>query len=371
MKVCVDLTSLADNFSGIERYAASLTKELIQDKSVEYTLLFKNEVHAIFRNPPENVNTVVIPGCNKLWFNQIRLPYAIHKIRADCYLFLAFPVPVLTLKKNMVSTIHDICCWDCPETMNKLSKWYFRISHRFAVKKCRAIITISEFSKQRIVDKLSLARDRIWLVYCGIDEKFLNYRQSDEEDSLVREKYDLPKEYILSLSTLEPRKNLGLLIDAYTQLISDNEISLPLVLAGRKGWKMDEVLSKIDQSVRDKILFTGFIDDDDLPAVYGNSSLFVFPSLYEGFGLPPLEALSCGATVLSSNAASLPEVLGDGASYFESNDMADLASMIKKLQKGNKTQKGHTHPQYLWDVEAVKLKHYLEVMCDGEGTENF
>lgn len=328
MKVCIDLTSLADNFSGIERFAACLAREMIEDESIEFILLFKNNIHPMFANTKRNVEIVIIPGCRKLWFNQVRLPRTIYQIDADFYLFLAFPVPVLLFKKNMISAIHDICCWDCPETMNGLSKWYFRISHKIAIKKCKAIITISEFSKQRIVDKLKFDENKIWLVYCGVDEKFINYKKAETRDLLVREKYNLPKEYILSLSTLEPRKNLGLLIEAYTQLVINENFDIPLVLAGRKGWKMDEILSTIDIDVRNRILITGFIDDDDLPVVYGNAKLFVFPSLYEGFGMPPLEALACGVRVLSSNSTSLQEVLGEYADYFESNNICELKGKI-------------------------------------------
>lgn len=363
MKVCIDLTSLADNFSGIERFAACLTREMIEDESIEFILLFKNNIHPIFANTKKNVETVIIPGCRKLWFNQVRLPRTINQIDADFYLFLAFPVPVLLFKKNMISAIHDICCWDCPETMNGLSKWYFRISHKIAIKKCKAIITISEFSKQRIVDKLKFDEDKIWLVYCGVDEKFINYKKSETWDESVRVKYNLPNEYILSLSTLEPRKNIGLLIEAYSQLVTNENFDIPLVLAGRKGWKMDEVLSTIDIKVKDRIIFTGFIDDNDLPAVYGNAKLFVFPSLYEGFGMPPLEALACGTKVLSSDSTSLPEVLGNCAHYFRNNNVNELKEQIKSCMVdyfSNEKQIKEWVNHYNWNRESNRIREKLK-----------
>lgn len=363
MRICVDLTSLADNFSGIERFAACLTREMIEDESIEFILLFKNNIHPMFANTKKNVETVILPGCRKLWFNQVRLPRTIYQIDADFYLFLAFPVPVLLFKKNMISAIHDICCWDCPETMNGLSKWYFRISHKIAIKKCKAIITISEFSKQRIVDKLKFDEDKIWLVYCGVDEKFINYKKSETWDESVRVKYNLPNEYILSLSTLEPRKNIGLLIEAYSQLVTNENFDIPLVLAGRKGWKMDEVLSTIDIKVKDRIIFTGFIDDNDLPAVYGNAKLFVFPSLYEGFGMPPLEALACGTKVLSSDSTSLPEVLGNCAHYFRNNNVNELKEQIKSCMVdyfSNEKQIKEWVNHYNWNRESNRIREKLK-----------
>ncbi len=363
MRICIDLTSLADNFSGIERYAAKLSLELIKNYDEQYVLLFKNDVHPFFKEYCEkkNINMVVIPGGNKLFFNQIKLPWVIHKVKADWYLFMAFPVPVLTFKKNVISTIHDICCWDCPETMNGMSKWYFRISHRIAIKKCCSIITISEFSKQRIHEMLRYPKDKIWLIYCGIDIDELHAHPN--RANLVRKKYNLPEEYILSLSTLEPRKNISLLIRAYSELIKEGCNIPTLVLAGRKGWKMDAFFEAIDPDIKKKIVFTGFIDDADLADVYGNAVLFVFPSLYEGFGMPPLEALACGVPVLSSNASSLPEVLGNSVFYFESENIDSLKASLVNWKEFKKISIDDIKKQvgrFSWVTEAKKLYELLQ-----------
>ena len=363
MKICIDLTALADNFSGIERYAACISEELIKNhKDDKFVLVFKNEIHNIFKKYTElsNIDYLVIPGGNKLLFNQFKLPRVLHKIDADWFLFLAFPVPILSFKKNMVSTIHDICCWDCPETMNGMSKWYFRVSHKVAIKKCKAIITISEFSKKRIHEKLKYPNDKIWLIYCGINQKDFTVNKGKNDE--VRDNYSLPDEYILSLSTLEPRKNIQLLIRAYERLLQNNDKMPKLVLAGRKGWKMDEFLNSLSQTVRDNLVFTGFIEDDDLPNVYSMANFFVFPSLYEGFGMPPLEAMACGTRVLSSNASSLPEVLGTVAFYFESENEQSLYDALKKMVKDD----NQTHldlqmqvDKFDWNTEAEKI--YFEM----------
>ncbi len=368
MRILIDLTALADNFSGIERYAANISYELImQAGQDEFVLLFKEKIHPIFEELAlhKNVEVIILPRCNKLLFNQVRLPWAIHRCRADWYLFLAFPVPVLTFKKNMISTLHDICCWDCPETMNGLSKWYFRISHQVAMKKCRYMITISEFSKKRIIDRLGYPQNKLLLIYCGIEDKFCNI-SADEKTKWVAEKYQLPEHYILSLSTLEPRKNLSLLINAYQKLVLESDIEIPLVLAGRKGWKLNTLLEGIDEGVCQQIIFTGFIDDEDLPYVYRNADFFVFPSKYEGFGIPPLEAMACGTPVLSSDAASMPEVLGDGCKYFQSGDERELKEQIKymlELSEENRQDminRGFEQTKlFSWKQEAVKLSSIL------------
>lgn len=332
MRVLIDLTSLADNLSGIERYAACLTLELIKNRDIDFILIFKEGIPKLFQKfiYGENITHEIVPRYKKLYFSQWILPKVINKYKADWYLFLAFPVPLLLYKKNMISTIHDICCWDCPETMKSISKWYFRISHKIAIRKCSNIITISDFSKKQILDYLHYNENKLWVLYCGVDKKFLNnsIENNHINEKMIYSKYNLPTKYILSLSTLEPRKNLVLLVQAYQKLVLQNSISIPLVLAGRKGWKMDALLTDIDDRVIPKIIFTNFVEDKDLPKVYNGAELFVFPSKYEGFGMPPLEAMACSTLVLSSDATSLPEVLGKAALYFKSEDVISLANKL-------------------------------------------
>lgn len=365
MKILIDLTALADNFSGIERYAACIAYEMIQHAEYdEFILLFKEKVQSDFEMLAlnDNVNTIILPRCNKLIFNQLRLPLAIRKCKADCYLFLAFPNPVLTFKKNMISAIHDICCWDCPETMTGKSKWYFRISYRCAIRRCRFILTVSDFSRQRIINRLHCKKERIHLIYDGVNKDFGSHLYSPEQKQQVKMRYHIPDKYIFSLSTLEPRKNFPLLLLAYQNLVKQCKIDIPLVLAGRKGWKMDDLIARIDEEVQKKIYFTGFVEEEDLPCLYQNAEMFVFPSKYEGFGIPPLEAMACGAPVLASNAASLPEVLGDAALYFESENQGSLEEgmlrilNLKPEARNRMIRDGIARAAcFSWEKEALKL----------------
>lgn len=360
MKILIDLTSLADNFSGIERYAACLAKEMIENKDHEFILVFKNSIHPLFSGieNKKNVAVKVLHGGNKLLFNQILLPAYIYTVSADAYVFLAFPVPVLLFKKNMVETIHDICCWDCPETMSNLSKWYFRISHRIASLKCKAIITISEFSRDRIISKLNYNKERLWLIYCGLSEVFEKFTYDEKRAQEVKNKYALPDRYLLCLSTLEPRKNMRLLVEAFQELTIAGKIDCNLVLAGRKGWKIENLLSGLNPKVAEKIVVTGFIDDADLPYVYQKADCFVFPSLYEGFGIPPLEAMAMGIPVISSDSSSLPEVLGNEAIYFKNNDKESLKASLLSLKNMStvKTEQIKAHAvKFNWAEQAERL----------------
>jgi len=361
MKILIDLTSLADNFSGIERFAMNMALKMTENRSNIYILIFKNEVHGAFSQVirQENVDAVVARGGNKLLFNQLILPWVLYHQKADVYFFPAFPEPVLFFRKNTVTTIHDLGCWDCGEAMTTLSKWYFRMSYRKSMACCQKIVTVSEFSKGRIVELGHLHKEKVEVVYNGVSEVFFSGKAPEDAQ---KKRYGLPEGYLLCLSTLEPRKNLQLLVKAYEALLLEGNDLPPLVLAGRKGWKMDDFLEGVAPQVVEKLHFTGFIDDADLPAIYAGAKLFVFPSKYEGFGIPPLEAMAAGCPVLSSDAASLPEVLGDAASYFESENLESLKTALLAALKAPRMPlvcKSQAR-RFQWGEQAAALLTELE-----------
>lgn len=343
MKVAIDLTSLADNFSGIERYAMNIAKELIEmDKRGKHTyiLLFKRKIHPEFKQYKgrENIIFKVWQGENKLLFAQVLMPFHLYSVKADVFLFLAFQSPILFWHRGIYNMVHDLTCWDCPETMKKHMEWYFKLSIWNALRVSKKIIVNSKFTEKRIIEKFRYSKEKIILGYCGISDVFMDYikgqkaplsKEETDKRLEIRHKYHLPEQYILCLATLEPRKNLPFLVEAYVELQEEEALDIPLVLAGRKGWKMDEFLNRIENVYRRKIIVTGFIEDKDLPYVYHMADCFIFPSIYEGFGMPPLEAMAVGTMVISSDAASLPEVLGEAASYFHLGDKQGLKEKMR------------------------------------------
>ena len=365
MKILFDLTALYDNFSGIERFASNIAKQfIILHPENEYVLVFKNDVNSFYLDLAGNdkIDFVVLNGKNKLLFNQVTLfNYLKKQKNIDCFYFLAFPEPILFKHKSIVTAIHDLGCWDVGNTMTLHSKLYFKMSYRKTMRCAKTIITVSEFSKNRIINIGKVESDKIKVVYNGIDKNFVKNTSMRARDK-VCQKYNLPKNYILTLSTIEPRKNIKLLLMAYEKLLYEN-INVPLlVLAGRKGWKMENLLAGFSEKLRDSIIFTGFIDDRDISVVYSNADFFVFPSRYEGFGIPPLEAMACGVPVISSNATSLPEVLGNAAVYFRSNDVLDLVDKMKDMlnikteDRKLLVSKGYEQAiKYSWREEASKL----------------
>ena len=385
MRIVIDLTSLDDNFTGIERYALNMTLALIrlnraearsgQKEStagpdggrMEFELVFKNKVFPdfqLFSGDPD-IHFHVLKGCRKLAFNQWRLPRYLNRLKADAFLFFAFPMPVLLRKKHVYGTIHDMGCWDCPETMKRQMVWYFRLSYRCMARCADRILTVSEFSRDRIRDILKIKKEKILITYNGIPELFRCEKQAaPEEFAHIREKYGLPDEYYLCLSTLEPRKNMLLLLNVCLKLYRQGRLKTKLVLAGRKGWKIEELLAQAKQD--GMVTVTGFIEDEDLPAVYQMARCFVFPSLYEGFGIPPLEAMSQKVPVIASDSSSLPEILGDAAFYFKNNDEQDLERAILEFEQADedclarKTEAGRKRSAaFCCETEAAKLLEAL------------
>lgn len=345
MKILIDLTSLADNFSGIERYALNISKQMInQDKVNSYILLFKNKVHQDFNKfkNHRNIELKVIKGKNKVIFNQIILPRYLYSVKADKYLFLAFPSPIIFRKKGIINTVHDLTAWDYPQTMKISSKVYFKASIINAVNVSEKIITVSEFSKSRIED--TFRKSNIEVVYNGISEVFLNNDKDNKSSKYIKNKYNLPDNYIMCLCTLEPRKNIDLLIKAYIELKYEEKIDLKLVLVGRKGWKIDKLLSEVNEKYSKDIVITGFVNDEDLPVIYEGSKMFIFPSLYEGFGIPIIEAMYMGVPVICSNTSSLPEVVNGNGLLFNNNDKDDLKDKIIKFLNMSKS-----------DIDDIKL----------------
>lgn len=365
MKFVIDLTSLADNFTGIERFTANITYQMVkQSEKDEFVLLFKEKVFPIFQEftHRSNVQFYVLHRRKKLLFSQLILPIELYKHPADWYLFMAFPAPLFFFSHHSVSAIHDIGCWDCPDAMKKISRAYFQILYRKAALFQKRILTVSEFSKHRIMEKLHVADKNLLVINNGISDNF--EKEYNDKNLLkdIKHKYNLPDGYILCLSTLEPRKNMRLLVEAFQELTLLGKIDCYLVLAGRKGWKIENLLSGLKPYITKKIIVTGFIEDEDLPCIYQMADLFVFPSIYEGFGIPPLEAMSVGTFVLSSDATSLPEVLDDAAMYFKSNDRKDLEDKIiaclavDEKQRQEFVEKGKENcKRFSWSKEAKKL----------------
>lgn len=360
MVIAIDLTSLSYHITGIERYALCISESiLLQDNRVEYILIFRAEIYSTFVRyiDGKRVKAKILHGNNKLIFNQLVLPMKLYGIKADIFLFLAFSSPILFWKKGIITTIHDMGAWDYSQALSLLQKIYYRAAFTASAFLAETILTVSEFSKGRICEILKMKNSDVHVVPSAITASFSNDCKIPIQ--ALQKKYGLPEKYIMTLSTLEPRKNMKLLLDAFIKV--EEKVDFDVVLVGRKGWKIDELINEIDQ--QNRIHLTGFVEDEDVIGIYKNAMCFVFPTAYEGFGLPPVEALALGTPVLSSDAASMTEVLRGQASYFESGNQEELEKKLLTMKKDIKSMPTYLDEyqleNYRFDVSARKILNII------------
>lgn len=249
------------------------------------------------------------------------------KSEADLTVFFNYLSPQGLSGKNII-TIYDMVVGRYPDTMDDRNRKLLERHLQKSAVNAEHIITISEFSRNEIAEQLSIPKDKISVAYCGVDTKF--YCPADDaSDRKIVKKYT-DDEYILYVGTLEPRKNIPVLLEAFRILSSKNP-SLKLILAGKLGWHSEGVSQAIEKSpVKDRIVLTGYISDTEKRALYRNAEAFVFPSLYEGFGMPPIEAMACGTGCVCADTSSLPEVTKGNALLFPYDDYEEAASLIQK-----------------------------------------
>jgi glycosyltransferase involved in cell wall biosynthesis len=234
---------------------------------------------------------------------------------------------------NQIITIHDVAPLDHPEWYNtKFVKWYKWLWPRL-VKKVKHIITVSNYSRERIVKILNVPYEKITVIPLGVNKKFFSI-ESQQMD-YIRNKYNLPEDYILTVSAISPRKNINRVIKAWEKI--NDDYNIPLVIVGKEGLYFAGSEKVIKSS--ENIIFTGYVPDPDLPFLYACSSVFVYASLYEGFGLPVLEAMAAGTPVVASKNTSLPEVAGDSAIFVDPYDEESIASGIRQIIENSNKRK--------------------------------
>lgn len=241
--------------------------------------------------------------------------------------------PVWSRRTKTIVTIYDLSFIEHSEYTSPRNLSYMRKFVPASLKKADRIVTISEYSKQQIVDFYKIDPAKVSIVYPAVDHQEYRQRTSVEISKVVK-KYKLPTSYLLFVGTLEPRKNIAGLLDAYAGLPAELKQKYGLVLAGGKGWLDESLLAKIRscQQAGDTILKLGYVPDEDLPVLYSGASLMVYPSSYEGFGMPPLEAMACGVPVITSDNSSLPEVVGQAGLMVKATDTKAMSdSMVKVL----------------------------------------
>lgn len=235
-----------------------------------------------------------------------------------------------------IVTVHDLRYFHYPETYTRLRGKFLEKMIPKSAHSAARILTVSNATKKDIVKYLNVSADKIQVIYEGIDAARFQMRYSAENYQSIKMKYRLPDRYLLSVGHLEPRKNYERLFESLAILADRLNLKTHLVIVGQENWYFQKIYDKVKSlKLSDYIHFTGFVDDADLPALYQKADLFIAPSLFEGFGFTPLEAMAAGIPVAASNTSSHPEILGDAAAYFNPYDPEDMAQTIKKILTDN------------------------------------
>ena len=345
MKIGIDIRTLMDErYSGVSEFSASLLSELFKaDTSNEY-VLFYNSFSDISERLPDFIKgkKLINPGIpNKIYNYFLTKPFNIPKVdeKLGCDV-LYLPHFNFTAVKNtpIIQTVHDLSFLRYPEMFSlRKNIWHFALNVKKQLRRAQKIVAVSESTKRDVVDLAGVPAERVEVVYSGLNPRFKRLDQGSEELRRVKDKYKLPDNYILFLGTIEPRKNVEGLIKAYELLLKDLGASAPdLVLAGGPGWKSERIYQAYENSsAKERIKFLGYVEDSDKCALYNLANIFVYPSFYEGFGFPPLEAMACGVPVLVGANSSLVEVVGESGLVVDPYNATDIYLNMKEMLGNN------------------------------------
>ena len=354
MKIAVDARII--NMSGIGTYI----KNLMKNDCYDIALGRKDAIKDI------NNNVEIVDYDCKIYSikEQLKFPYKeLRKLKPDVLHIPHYNVPVF-YRGRMVVTIHDLTHLILPEFLpNKFAKYYAKFMIKTALRKAEKVITVSENTKKDILRMFKVNPEKIEVIYNGVGKEFIE--KDKEQTNYLYEKYNIPKDkkLLMYVGNLKPHKNLERLITAYSKI---NDIENTRLLLVGKAFEKYNVLEEIEKQlgIEKNVIHTGMVEQEELVDLYNLVDLFVFPSLYEGFGLPVLEALSCGTPVVCSNNSSIPEVGGNMVKYFDAYNTENMKKQIEE-ELNNPTNIDKEKLQewlnkFSWHENAKKVKEIFE-----------
>lgn len=341
MRIALDAIPLVAAKTGVGHYTDALAEWLARVyPDHQYDLLSPFEFNFDYNGDrPKNLNKQFIPVRSvfrKWWL--LGLPALLRIYKVDVFHGTNYCVPVFAPCPTVV-TIHDLSLFTQSHTHEEENVKRGRRRMPIMARRATMIIAPSEWTKREITEQLGVRPEKIRVIYEAARE--VMKPQALPLCQGVLDKHQLRRPYLIYVGTIEPRKNLLTLIRAYHELLRSTTHRPQLVLCGGRGWLYDEVFKLVEElKLQDQVRFTGYVEDADLPALYSAAEAFVYPSFYEGFGLPPLEAMACGAPVITSDVSSLPEVVGKAGITHAPNDARGLTEAMAKLL-GDETAREH------------------------------
>jgi glycosyltransferase involved in cell wall biosynthesis len=377
MRIGLNLLFLGPQFGGLETYIQNLIQHLARlDRDNSYVLFLDKNNGNRFSDLPSNFRSVASPvpaalRAARLVWEQVLLPIQVRKYCIDV-LHSPNTVAPLFVGCPSVVTIHDMLYKYYPNSIPRSSLWYRTLAIPLSAKRCNQILTNSHFSKRDIVRFLKIPESKVTVTHFACDER-LQYRGEFPSIGDVREKYDLQGPYILSIAGTEPHKNVRGLLQAFAKLVEQDIFTdLLLALVGRRARNVDSVEKLISQlGLRSRVRTLGYVPIEEIPALYAGASVFATASLFEGFGLPVLEAMANGVPVVSSNAGSLPEVVGDAGILVDPGDHSEMAKAMNCILtdetfRRDLVAKGYQRvQQFSWKVTAQDTLRVYESAVRG------
>jgi len=334
MLIYLDVSAAVHRRAGLGRYAESLTRALVAEDAGRYGLFYNREcgvepLAGLEHLPTRTVGLGYKPWRMVVWLGQLAR-VGFDRLLPDALLFHATEHLLLPLRSvPTVLTVHDLIFRHLPSHHKPLNRWYLNLTMPLYCRRATRIIAVSAHTRDDLIRSYGLPPEKIVVVHEAAAPHFRP--QPPEKIEAVRARYGLPERYLLSVGTIEPRKNLGRLLQAFERAYQER-LTQGWVVAGKRGWLYGDFFAQLERSpVREAVLFPGYVSDEDLPAVYAGAQALVFPSLYEGFGLPVLEAMACGTPVLASRGSSIPEVGGEAAVYFDPLDTGEMTEAVLRL----------------------------------------
>lgn len=377
MRIGIDIRTLADGkTTGVEVYTASLVQALAaHDRNNKYVLFFnarRSECPISPGNGCDNISISSYSYPNRL-LNLSMLTIAQPKIDrmaggVDVFFSPRYLFTALSQSCPLVVTMHDISFVYNPNFFSLRQRlWHKIVADRAACRAAASVIAVSHSTRADLISQFGIPGNKIRVVYPGIDHSKFNILRNSMLEASIRTRYTLPESYILFLGTIEPRKNILGIIAAYELLRRTHITSLPLVLAGGLGWLYRTILARIEASpFRSDIRLLNRISEEDKPSLYRMASLFVFPSFYEGFGFPPLEASACGIPSVVSMNSSFPEVMESAPLYVNPYSTWSIAEAMRQIICSpdlalKMREDGIRRAEYFtWERTAAETREVLE-----------
>jgi glycosyltransferase involved in cell wall biosynthesis len=339
MHIGIDAHAIGAQQGGNETYIKHLITALAAlDSRNRYSLYLANAPAAVewgagFAQAHPNFTIRQIPQPTPLVRVPVYLAYELRRRPVDV-LHVQYTAPPFC-PAPIVATIHDLAFEHLPETFTRRGAWQLKMTVRRTAQRAARIATVSEYSRQDLLRTYRLPPEKIAVTYNGIAAHFTPTVAVPDEAAQIRQRFGITRDFILAVGSLQPRKNLVRLIRAYAKLRAEQpDFAQQLVIVGRKLWLHHEIFAEVArQPWATDVILTGYVADEDLPPLYRAAAVFAYPSIFEGFGLPPLEAMACGTPVVTSNNSCLPEVVGTAALMVDPFDETALATgLLRALQ---------------------------------------